>query len=397
MQGSSGAVNAAVPGRGNRFLAQDDCYQVSLPTLPTGRIVFNTVFLHGDMRARPYRVEDFRDTLARLELLPEVLALGAFQMSHVWAVTFKSELGVKKILEAKELHVKGRHCLVIDPANQDLRLKLHWLLYNVTEDDVRVALAPYGRVSEVPRERWRVQGVHDKGSTTRSVTLKLNAGVRAEDLPHQLRVAGEQALVVVPGRAPQCLRCSGTGHMRRDCKVPRCTLCRRFGHEANECVRTYAKVAGPVGDVDRTENIMDEEETEAAAAGGGGDPVTEDAPPEKSAEVKESAAVVVLPAQSVNEGDQLTYDGDGESPVSVAGQFAALETPAPQEGVDLKTGDQDQSVAKRPRQDSVGQRGGGDGSVAVGSVSVGPTSRRSSFKPKLNTPYDRGPTATKNS
>lgn len=383
-----------MPGRGNRFLAQDDSYQVSLPTLPTGRIVFNAVFLHRDVRARPCRVEDFCDTLARLELLPEVLSLGAFQMSHVWVGMFKSEHGVKKILEAKELHVKGRHCLVIDPANQDLRLKLHWLLHNVTEDDVRVALAPYGKVSDVSRERWRVQGVHDKDSTTRSVTLKLNVGVRAEDLPHQLPVAGEQALVVVPGRAPQCLRCAGTGHMRRDSKVPRCTLCRRFGDEAKECVQTYAKVAGPVGDVDRTEHIMDEEEAEEAAAGAGGDPVTEDAPPEKSAEVKES--VDVVPAPSANDGHQPTCDGDGESPVSVTGQFPALETSAPQQGIDLKTGDPDQSVAKRPRQDSVGQRGGGDGSVPVAAVSVGPTSRRSSLKPKLNTPYDRGPTASKN-
>ncbi|KAH9378046.1 hypothetical protein HPB48_022361 [Haemaphysalis longicornis] len=69
-----------------------------------------------------------------------------------------------------------------------------------------------------------------------------------------------------------------------------------------------------------------------------------------SAEVKEPDAVVVKPAQGVNEEDQLTYDGDGDNP-----------------GVDLETGDQDQSVAKRPRQDSVGQRGG---SAPVGSHTV---------------------------
>ncbi|XP_077553655.1 arylsulfatase B-like [Haemaphysalis longicornis] len=171
------------------------------------------------------------------------------------------------MLEAKDVRVKGRQCIVIDPTNQDLRLKLHWLLHNVTEEDVRVALSPYGRFTDVTRERWRVQGIHDKGSTTRAVTLKLKAGVRAEDLPHQLRVAGESALVVVPGRAPQCLRCQSTGHMRRECKVPRCSVCRRFGHEAAQCTRTYAAVTGPVPDDSSADLVMDAEEAEELAAG----------------------------------------------------------------------------------------------------------------------------------
>lgn len=205
---SVGAATAAQAGRGNRLEAKGDSeYQVILPQLPTGRIVSNTVFLHGDVKARPFRVEDFRDMLARVGMLPDVIALGAYQINHVWAATFKNAEATKKMLAAGEQEVKGRRCLVIDPQDHQVRLKLHWLLHGVEDEDVRAAFATFGKVIEISKERWRVQGVLDKGSTTRVVTLKLKSGVTLEDLPHQIRVAGELALLVAPGRPMQCLRC----------------------------------------------------------------------------------------------------------------------------------------------------------------------------------------------
>ncbi|XP_075543955.1 uncharacterized protein LOC142578458 [Dermacentor variabilis] len=164
----------------------------------------------------PYRVEHVRDSLARLYLLPEVVALGPYQMSHLWAVTFKDEEGKRKILEAEAFNVKDHRCMVIDPRDRGVRLKLYWLLHGVPDEDVRVALAPFGKVTEISRDKWKVKGCIDKGSTTRSVTLKLNVGLTVDDLPHQLRVAEDMALVFVPGRAPLCLRCRGIGHIRRE-------------------------------------------------------------------------------------------------------------------------------------------------------------------------------------
>ncbi|XP_077547971.1 uncharacterized protein LOC144160604 [Haemaphysalis longicornis] len=270
---SVGAVTAAQSGRGNRFFDRENGnqdYQVTLPQLPTGKYVTNTVFLHGGMRARPYRVEDFRDALTRLALLPEVIALGAYQMNHVWVVTFSSADAVKKMLAVGDVKVKERKCLVIDPNNQDLRLKLQWFLHGVPDDEVRSAFAQYGRVTDVSRERWRAPGCVEKGSTTRHVTIRLKAGVMPEDLPHQLSVGGELTLVVVPGRAQLCLRCNRQGHVRRECLVPRCSLCRRFGHPDSECVKTYATVAGPTGVEDKSEHLMDEADAEEAASGGAG-------------------------------------------------------------------------------------------------------------------------------
>lgn len=401
MLGSAGAVSATMTGRGNRLLGQDaDDYRVSLPTIPTGRSVLNTVFIHADVRARPYRVEEFRDMLAHLTLLPEVVALGAYQMNHVWAVTFKDDTGVKRMLSCDDVRVKERRCIVIDPANQDVRLKIHWLLHNVPDDDVGAALAPYGRVIDVSRERWRARGVQDKGSTTRSVTLRLKSGVRADDLPHQLRVAGEQALVVVPGRAPQCLRCSGTGHMRRDCKVPRCTLCHRFGHEANGCVRTYAKVAGPREDPERTEDIMDEGETEEVAAGGGNDHVVAAAPQQEENSEKKVEALAEFPAlASAVKPEQSAIqagDAEGGGPVNVEDKVPGAENFVPLQGADNSNGDDDdQTLPKKPRQEKGGMQGGGDGSGLVKVSAMGTSSRRSGFKSKPSTPYDRGPAASK--
>lgn len=215
-------------------------------------------------------MEDFRDALAPLGLLPEVACLGAYRMNHVWAATFKTAEGQKKMLAKPELTVKGRRCLVVDPCHQDVRVKLHWLLFNVADDDVRAALAPYGKVIEVARENWRVDGCQTVGTMARTAVLRLKAGVTLDDIPHQLLVGGELALIVVPGRSPLCLRCRQTGHIRKECRVPRCNGCRRYGHEGSQCVRTYATAAAPVGGLEKSELLMDEAEAEEANAGSAG-------------------------------------------------------------------------------------------------------------------------------
>ncbi|KAH8026072.1 hypothetical protein HPB51_015421 [Rhipicephalus microplus] len=67
----------------------------------------------------------------------------------------------------------------------------------------------------------------------------------------------------------QCLRCSGTGHVRRECKVPRCSRCRRFGHGDSECVRSYAAVTASAEAEEASEHFMDVTEAEDMAEGCG--------------------------------------------------------------------------------------------------------------------------------
>ncbi|XP_037582057.1 uncharacterized protein LOC119465327 [Dermacentor silvarum] len=371
---SEGAASAARQGRGIRSTekpGQD--YQVILPSLPTGASVLHTVFLHGDVKARPYKVEHFRDALIRLSLMPEVVALGAYQMNHLWAVTFKDEEGKKKILAADAFDVKDHRCVVVDPCDRGVRLKLYWLLHGVPDEDVRTALSPFGKVTEITRDKWRVQGCVDKGSTTRSVILKLKAGVTTEDLPHQLRVAEDVALVHVPGRAPLCLRCRGIGHIRRECRVPRCGLCRRYGHDETQCVRTYATVTGPALKEDATDHLMDVvDAVEAAGEGsdvqpsvltplkkatpadeakpsdGGKDPWDDTAEPNSSVEIEDKDAKETCTLAEATTGEtQDTYDTVMPASCSAPAKRLHEETDE-QEEKDQEKGCSDEPPPKAP-------------------------------------------------
>lgn len=263
---SEGAAITALAGRGDTVVKGHEDYRIVLPQLPSGEAMKRAVVLHGDMACRPYRIEDFRKPLGDAGVLGEVARFGALQMSHVWLLDLRTDEAKKKLLDAGRLVVKGRQCIVIDPYRQELRVKLHWVSFGVTDDAIHREFTKYGEVKEVAHERWRVPGFDGVESTTRIVRLVLREGVALDRLPHQLRLGGGMVLVVVPGRAPVCLRCNKTGHIRRDCQATRCTECRAYGHERDDCVRSYARAAGRKANEEHADHIMDEDEAEEVAA-----------------------------------------------------------------------------------------------------------------------------------
>lgn len=399
MSGSSnGAFSASPSARGNRFEEDSQDYAIVLPPLPTGPVVLNTVFFHADMRGRPYHVEHFRDALAERGLLGEVLALGPYQMNHIWAATFKTPDASQKMLTETEIVVKGRKCVVINPCNRAVRVKLHWMLYHVRDDDIRVAFAPYGNIIEVSREKWRAEGCSSQCSMTRVAVLRLKAGVSPEDIPHELRIAGAKALVVVPGRAPLCLRCQRTGHIRRECRVPRCTSCRRFGHEAAECVKTYATAASRTYNEDKRELVMDEAEAEEMSREG-----TKDTPPEPTP-TKQSRDQHTAPKDRNTENNQLEAApaaqavdvGEGQHDATTTGAVSTTEEPEPMDN--QETGASNTTV-KRQREGSTGDGVNTEVVVPEEPPPKSAPGRRSSFKPKPTIPPDRrsaaSPRATK--
>lgn len=97
------------------------------------------------------------------------------------------------------------------------------------------------------------------------VRITLKDGVAVDAVPHQLRSSGGNTLVVIPGRAPQCLRCKRTGHVRRECKVPKYAECHSFGDESKGCVKTYARATGPPADQETSEFLMEADEAESSA------------------------------------------------------------------------------------------------------------------------------------
>ncbi|XP_077564041.1 uncharacterized protein LOC144179524 [Haemaphysalis longicornis] len=270
---SSDSSLSAAAGRG--LSVSSDEYRVLLPPLPTGNAALNTVFLHCDVSGRPYRINDFEDEMERLGVIQDVASIGAYQMNHVWAVSTHSAAAKHRLVAAKELRIKGKKCLVLDPNDGEIRIKIHWLPYQLSDDVVRKALEPFGKVDRITRETWPTSKFKGAQTSIRSVTITLKNGYTTETLPHQLRIQGGNALVIVPGRSPLCLRCKRNGHIRKNCRIPRCSECRRFGHEAPDCRKTYAMVTGGKSEEEDTEAVMDEEEAEEAAAS---PPLHEDQP-----------------------------------------------------------------------------------------------------------------------
>ncbi|KAG0410212.1 hypothetical protein HPB47_012654 [Ixodes persulcatus] len=197
----------------------------------------------------------------------EVKVFGGFDLTirgDRWRTAHTSSEHVERKLALQNPEILGS---IPTPARFDLevRAKLHWVPFDVSNDTLRKALEEYGTVHEVTKEKWRVEGFEDIESTTRIAKLTLKEGKTPENLPHQLRLQGGTILVVVPGRAPLCLRCRRQGHIRRDCRVPRCGHCRGFGHVAQDCARTYASAVVSRASDEGCDFIMDEAEAEEAA------------------------------------------------------------------------------------------------------------------------------------
>ncbi|KAH7964010.1 hypothetical protein HPB51_027751 [Rhipicephalus microplus] len=204
-------------GRDEGFSCPPPGYRFLLPTLPTGEGMELCIFLHGDPSKRPYRIEDFREPLEEAGVLKAVSGIG---------------------------------------------------------EALRKALSEFGEVKDTRLDEWRVPELEFAESTTRVVRMVLHEGVSVEELLYLFKFYNGS--VLVPARAPVCLRCRRRGHIRRDCQTPRCTGCRAFGHVREDCARTYASVIGASPTVDDShENIMDADEAEAAA------PIAEDCSPQR--------------------------------------------------------------------------------------------------------------------
>ncbi|KAG0410590.1 hypothetical protein HPB47_012290, partial [Ixodes persulcatus] len=247
---------------------------------------------------------------------------------------------LQKLVAAGAIEAKGRLCLVVDPEKNEVRVKLHWIPFHLLDDNVGRAVEPYGKVTEVTRETWRVNGFKGVQSTTRIARLTLKEGVTVEQLPHQLRMPGCTALVLAPGRAPLCLRCRRTGHIRRECSVPRCDSCRRFGHTTEDCRRTYADVAN-VGTADETtELVMDQEEAEEAAGAPSKVPSASELPPDTAGATEPAVREPALGSPSQDQGQGQDHSRREPSPNVSGGEEAQKDDEQDMEAIS--------GTAKRP-------------------------------------------------
>ncbi|KAM7290601.1 uncharacterized protein ISCGN_027217 [Ixodes scapularis] len=196
------ANGAAAPVEGahqDTSNAGDSGYKMLLPPLPSGSRLEKTVFLHGEPRGRPYRTQDFADMLQSTVGMKHVVGLGAFQFNHVFVCTLNSTDAKDKLTALKDVKVKGRKCVVVDPNFTEVVLRVHWLPTYVTDREVSAAFAEFGVVKEITREMWKSPtDDYEVETSTRSVRIILKKGGRRDELPHQGHVADYPVLRARP-------------------------------------------------------------------------------------------------------------------------------------------------------------------------------------------------------
>ncbi|KAG0433920.1 hypothetical protein HPB47_019478 [Ixodes persulcatus] len=235
-------------------------YKILLPPLPNGKLLENSLILHGDPSARPYRIDDFGPALKKIINPNELASLGAFQYNHVWLLTVRSSKEKERLLQLREIQVKNKTCLIIDGSKTALSMKVHWVPTSVPDANVASVFSTFGKIKSIVRDKWHYSGFEEVETTTRILSIELNEGVTADSLPHQLKILGTTVLVSIPGRAPQCLRCRQVGHVRGQCRAPWCGVCRKFGHDPEDCIQTYANRTAASLQIP-TEDLMDAKET----------------------------------------------------------------------------------------------------------------------------------------
>ncbi|KAK8773885.1 hypothetical protein V5799_011581 [Amblyomma americanum] len=258
---SERSVATAFVGRDESVSGLPPGYRLLLSTLPSEEDMRLCVFLHGDTSKRPYQIEAFRQPFEEGGVLKDISGIGAYQMSHLWLVRFRTQEARDAVLAAGRLSMKGGYCAIIDTCRKEIKVKIHWVPFHISSETLQKALSEFGEVMEIRHEEWNVPGFESTEPTTFVARMVLKERVTAEELPHLFKFYGSSILVVVPGRAPVSLRSRRRGHIRRDCQTPRCSKCRAFGHVREDCIRTYANVTGADSEeCEDKEDIMDIEE-----------------------------------------------------------------------------------------------------------------------------------------
>lgn len=164
-----------------------------------------------------------------------VEALGQVLYNHIWMLTFRTTSQKMTSMTRKEFSVNGYRCLVMEPGQAILQLRIHWLPPQISDGELATALANYGKIEKVSREVWPDPDLGQVQSMVRQVQLQAKRDVTVMDIPHMLTVRGVRVLVQCRGRPPTCLRCKQIGHIRKLCNMPFCTVSNKFGHGKGSC------------------------------------------------------------------------------------------------------------------------------------------------------------------
>ncbi|KAH6945406.1 hypothetical protein HPB50_008344 [Hyalomma asiaticum] len=103
-------------------------------------------------------------------------------MTRVWLMKIRTCVVKAVLLNAGGLVGRGRFSAVIDPAPQDITLKVHYVPFHVTGEALKKAFYHYGKVKEVRHDEWKVRGLERAEPATRIVRMTLREDITLDAL-----------------------------------------------------------------------------------------------------------------------------------------------------------------------------------------------------------------------
>lgn len=112
-------------------------------------------------------------------------------------LTLKNIAAKMKLVEAKDLQVKGLRCLVVDPNKAEVRFRAHWVPSGIPDAVFRTALSTFEEVKDVARHTWKSEGFLGVQPTTRLVRMVPKDGNTLESMPYELPIMGVNVLLPI--------------------------------------------------------------------------------------------------------------------------------------------------------------------------------------------------------
>jgi len=253
------------------------------PTRPNRTV--KLVGVKGTTYNREQFVDRVRDTLGESCLE----AVGPTNAPHIWQLVFKTEENKVDFEREGEFTISGTNITFWKPHTRaswinrgsrgprpkqtEFKCRLHWIPYAV---NMASAVNELEKIEGLTIIRCDYETMVDPGrdhirTTVRSVIIQTDD---VDLIPYYTKWStkdgrGGKVLVTCQGRPPKCLKCSQSGHMRKDCTTEQCSKCKGWGHNDPGCnlPLNYGKFSSNNNnnmDID-SELITQDDDTKSAA------------------------------------------------------------------------------------------------------------------------------------
>jgi len=303
----------------------------SLETIFKDRLE-RTVKISLSAEQRPYSRKDVLDALLSAGVPREAIeAIGVRERNVEWEVTMTTVPARDRLIQLKDLLVKGESAIIGGVRKGTRRLRIFYLPYYVPVSVITQQFVGSGvRIVKSYQDKDRDTGLL---SNVWNVIIEVDV---PDCIPDQVRWSfggmSGRVLVNMIGREMKCLRCSQRGHRKFECNAPYCTKCRTVGHtESDNCFQSYAarvsrSVVAPENEMDDVVDDMD--------MGGDEQPTTSASWSEQMDQV-DAVAEAERAAQQTGDADDLDVTQTEATPeVAVAAEEPTADTSASTETAD---------------------------------------------------------------